>query len=450
MAFNTYYTTTITTIEGNSLVYSLEQDAASTTPATMNITEKSYNLKYFFNDDNSTRVGLGYLSQLITLQFLESNEVDDIKTNPLDWRLRITLDGDLVFLGFPDVQSISEYAIPSYTDLYECTFSNVFARLSNESTNAIFSTIAASSNPIQATSLVPITDLIAEFVVGDLTGETNLVWVAHEIVSDNCVESGGVLRPDPQLRYFSVQVPSDVLGNANRTIGEILTEIARGFYLRMGWSPSQGKTIIAEATAGASGTYTGYDCTYSATTHRTITSSSNITLQTLSSSDFITDGRDVNADNPPFPKRATTAIQSGSDQIKENPNTTLSFLFDAEVSNSLYWKDDALSTADKDGISVYGRNALDTTNEQKVLFDVYPNRTDTGTQYELSELINKRLFEDYLFTYGLKGFTIKTDQVFDPMIPISYDSKVWVTPSGTINLFEETTDCLLIEIQDNA
>ena len=35
------------------------------------------------------------------------------------------------------------------------------------------------------------------------------------------------------------------------------------------------------------------------------------------------------------------------------------------------------------------------------------------------------------------------------MIPISYDSKVWITPSGTINLYEETMECLLVEIQDN-
>ena len=62
---------------------------------------------------------------------------------------------------------------------------------------------------------------------------------------------------------------------------------------------------------------------------------------------------------------------------------------------------------------------------------------------------NKKLCTDYLFTAGLKGFRIELNKIIDPMIPISYDSKVWITPSGTLNLYEETMECLLVEIQDN-
>ena len=184
MAFNTYYTITITTTDGNSPVYSLEQDAASVTASFLNITDQSYNLKYFFNDENSTNIGLGYLSKTIKLQFLGSNEVDDIKANPKDWRLRITLDGDLIFLGYPDLKSISEFIVPSYIDLYECTFSNLFARVTNESVNQLYNAVVSSNNPVQEVANLPIVDFIGEFCVQNIAEETSLVWVSHAIESD--------------------------------------------------------------------------------------------------------------------------------------------------------------------------------------------------------------------------------------------------------------------------
>ena len=82
--------------------------------------------------------------------------------------------------------------------------------------------------------------------------------------------------------------------------------------MRFGWIYSQGKMIISQITVGASGTYTGYDCTYSSNSHRTVSSSSNISLQSLSLSDFIIDTDGVNSKNPIFPKRiitTTTPIQ---------------------------------------------------------------------------------------------------------------------------------------------
>ena len=451
MAYNTYYTTTITTLEGNSLVYSLEQDAASTTPSFLSITDKSYKLKYFFNDDNTIGIGLGYLSQTIKLQFYGSDEVDDIKVNPTDWRLKITLDGDVIFIGFPDVKSINEYAIPSFTDLYECTFSNVFARLSNESLSVIRNAVSASPGQIQQTNHCPIPDLIGEFIVEDYTGETNLVWISHRVVSENCLSSitNQTLRPDPQLRFFSIGIPSDFLNTLNYTVGAKLAELAKAFYMRFGWSYTQGKTIIAEVTAGASGTYTGYDCTYSATAHRTITTSSNITLQSLSTTDFITEGKDVNSENPFFPKRITSSLINVSDKIVENPNTTVSFSFDGDIDLPIDFRDDTVSAAANLGISVYGRVGSPETDDEVAIGNVFPSSSQTSTQYTIPELINKKICSDYLFTDGLKGFRIELNKILDPMIPISYDSKVYITPSGTVNLYEETSKCLLVEIQDN-
>lgn len=455
MAYNTYYTTTITTLEGNSLVYSLEQDAASTTPNFLNITDKSYKLRYFFNDDNTIGIGLGYLSQTIKLQFYGSDEVDDIKVNPKDWRLKITLDGDVIFIGFPNVKSINEYIIPSFTELYECTFSNVFARLSNESISAIHDAVTnASNNVTLATNFCPIPDFIAKFIVEDYTGETNLVWISHRVVSENCLSSitNQTFRPDPQLRFFSIGVPDDFTNLQNYTVGVKLAELAKAFYMRFGWSYTQGKTIIAEVTAGANGTYTGYDCTYTTTippTHRTITTSSNITLQSLSTTDFITEGKDVNSENPFFPKRISSSLINVSDKIVENPNTTVSFLFDGNIELPIDFRDDTVSAESNQGISVYGRSGTPRVDSQVPIANVMPSSSQISTLYTIPELVNKKICSDYLFTDGLKGFRTELNKILDPMIPISYDSKIYITPSGTVNLYEETMKCLLIEIQDN-
>lgn len=454
MAYNTYYTKSITTLEGNTLTYELEQDAASTTPATMNLTENSYKLKYFFNDESSTRIGVGYLSQHITLEFMDSDEVDDIRTNPNDWRLTITLDSNVIFVGFPDARSINEFIVPAYSEVYRCTFLNVFARMTNEGGNEIATAATVSSNAAHALNHIPITDLIGEYIVETYTGQSSLVWVSQTWRSQNCISDrigSGTLRPDPQLRYFSVMIQSDSPYVPGTKVGETLKNIAQAFFLRMGWSHSQGKTIIAQCINGASGTFTGYDCTKVSSGYRTITSSSNISLQALTSSDIIAGGEDVNADNPPFPVRIKSQIESGSEQISVNVNSTYSYLFDQEIDyTNMYWLDDTLSTADPNGISVLGRDIADTVDEDYPIGDVLNvDPSSTGTTYELSEAVNKRLAEDYLFTYGLKGFQTKVNVVLDPMIPISYDSKVWVTPSGTINLFEEITECLLTEIQDN-
>jgi len=63
--------------------------------------------------------------------------------------------------------------------------------------------------------------------------------------------------------------------------------------------------------------------------------------------------------------------------------------------------------------------------------------------------IPDRFGNHFLFIEGLKGFRVEVDKVLDPMIPITYGSSVFLTPEGVINLYEETTDCLLTEIQDN-
>lgn len=455
MAFNTYYTTTITTLEGNSLVYSLEQDTAQgQQPSALNITDKSYNLKYFFNDENSTNIGLGYLSKTIKLQFFGSDEVDDIKTNPKDWRLRITLDGDLIFLGYPDPKSISEFIVPSYSDLYECTFSNVFARVTNESLEQIYFDLQYSnSNPVQGIDNLPIVDFIGKFCVEDIAEETSLVWVAHAIESSACTYTNTnslplYPRPAPQLRYFAVGIPSTVTAARNTTIGELLAELAKFFYMRFGWSHSQGKTIISQITAGASGTYTGYDCTYSSNSHRTVSSSSNISLQSLSSSDFIADNDGVNSKNPIFPKRITTTTEGVSvESIVENPNTSISYLFDKEIKLDV----DLNYVTD---VKVFGTEIETDENGVTTFTDAYQgvstvSENGDSNNYSVAELINKKLCTDYLFTNGLKGFRIELNKIIDPMIPVSYDSKVWITPSGTVNLYEETMECLLIEIQDN-
>lgn len=451
MAFNTYYTTTVTTLEGNTLVYKLEKDDVSVTPSFLNITENSYEFEYFFNDVDGAGIGIGFLSKIITLEFFGDTEINLIKSNPEDWRLTVTLDGDSIFVGFPDVQSINEYALPSYTDLYKCDFVNAHSSLLNEPSVYLGGRIDNNSNNLHTTNQIPISDLFAEFVTGYNTDLSKNCFISHKWISEN---SNTERTPpptwniplEPNLRLIFID-PSihDV------SIGEVIAQICKGFMIRAGYSYLHDKTLILHHIEGSGGTLSGYNCPYTSSGIRS-RSASTISLQTINSngSDFIVKDDGYSSENPIFPSaiNCTNGYDISSSIL--NPNQFASIYFDEPYEIENWWKTNLVCTVNSQGMSVYARDDINNVFIFEPLDQVYNvNPSSLSTLYQLNEAVTKRTGSDYLFTEGLKGFRIQLNKILDPMIPISYDSKVWITPSGTVNLYEETMECLLVEIQDN-
>ena len=435
MAYNTYYTISCTTLEGNTLVYNLEQDAASTTAGDLNITENSYELEYFFNDLNSQKIGLGFISKILTLEFVEDTEINAILVNPEGWRLTVTLDGSTLFVGFPDIRSISECALPSHSNLYTCTFISIYSRLKSE---YVITAIASSANAEHASDEVPIPDLVGEFIYEEFCDLTSEVFIAHDWQSDNTRGSTTRLAA-PHMRYWKV----DPGRTTPESIAEFLAYVNIAFFMRVGYSHIEDKILMIEHTKGADGSsISGYDCPKVGSGFRTA-SAATVALQSLASdgSDFIEDGKDINSDNPPFP--AAIIATDGNGQYLESTSINSMFVENpVELTTTLL--NNALCTANEDGILTENNSVPDTLG---VVDFVDPS--STSTTYELREAIGKRLGADYLFTEGLKGFRVPVNKVLDPMIPITYNSKVYITSTGVINLYEEVTDCLLVEIQDN-
>lgn len=474
MAYNTYYTVSLTTLEGNTLTYNLDKyefpDPGTVTPSFLNITENSYEFEYFFNDVDGANLGIGYLSKIITLEFFGDTEINLIKSDPEDWRLTITLDGDSIFVGFPDVKSIKEGVLPNYSDIYQCDFRNRYALVSNN--NDIYSDVLSSHNDgdvgVHFSNSVPISDLFSEFIssgagVRNTTGLSKDCFISHDWVSENSIST--VAYPsNPNLRLISVR------HDTAETLGELMAQICKGWMLRVGYSYTEGKTLILHHLAGASGNLSGSNCAYvsfPSVGYRGRVSAT-INLQTLQTdgSDFIVKG-DVNSENIIFPRMIVSKIGSTLENdfssINHNNSTSYISFFDENYEIESWWNDNVLCTTNSEpnGITVlsgvtYPNNDISqppSSFQHDVLEEVKNVNPSNSTElYKLNKAVGKRTGTDYLFGeegLSLKSFRVKINKILDPIIPISWNSKVWITSSGTVNLYEETMECLLVEIQDN-